>query len=741
MTDLAPKQLEFILNSTKQWNLAHGSVRSGKTICTLFRFMQAAYECPDSEIWMVGHSSDTIYQNGVRLLFENPEFAVFKPFCTWHPGKRELKFMDKTIGTLGAKDEGAIGAFQGKTFSLCYCDEMTLYPESIINMIDTRLSKDHSMGFATMNPSHPNHPIKKWIDMAEEGDSHYYALHFNLDDNPYVNAEYKKRIKNSLSGVFYKRNYLGLWCMAEGAVFDFFDRDLYVTEDPPCAAEYWVAGIDVGSVNPFACCLVGVSTGKYTQGGKTMWVEDEYYWDPRKTGRQKTNSEFADDIQRFLEPYDVKQLYIDPSAAAMKVELKRRGIVCVDANNDVAYGINVMTSEMKKGSLFITEKCQHLIKEIEGYVWDDRQALRGKDAPLKKDDHCFVADTAILTPEGYKPIQCLNIGEDVITRSGKQPIEKIHVNESEVIDLKILGKSFVCTLGHPFATHRGWVESSHLLHSDILFVNLGEACPKSYDLTESYIDVIPNLKTLLTENITEHPTLTASKDMDIYIETFGNVFMETFHKDTIFITKTTIPGTIALATSNALALQNTLKCTKAVLQWIKNKKEKRIWINRENLQRFGIKVKKDANGTHETREIFLKRENTKNINALYAENLINQKKEGTPNFVQITVKVDGEEIYTLMMNKENAIFAPTPIQLTNTPDPSFAVKSAPKRKEKVYNLQVKNVPEYFAEGILVHNCTDALRYVMASHRISSYDPVKERRLARQYQEHKYLITR
>ena len=381
------KQLEFILHSTKHWNLAHGSVRTGKTICTLFRFMQAVDQCPDSQIFMAGFTSETIYQNAIRLLMESDQLSLFRPYCTWYAGKRQLKYKDKTIATLGAKDEGAIGQFQGKTMSLFYGDEMTLYPESIVNMIDTRLSNPHSMGFASMNPSHPNHLLKKWIDKAEEGDKNYYSLHFTLEDNPFVTEDYKMRIKNSLSGLFYKRNYLGLWCLAEGAIFDFFDKKIHVIEKPPTAAEYWVAGIDYGTVNPFCCLLIGVSTGRYTQTGKRMWVEKEYYWNPKKTGRQKTNSEFAEDLQEFLEPYSVKNIYIDPSAEAFQLELKRRGMHVVHANNDVENGIQLLTSEMKKGNLFICEECTNTIREIEGYVWDSKQSDKGYDVPLKKDDH------------------------------------------------------------------------------------------------------------------------------------------------------------------------------------------------------------------------------------------------------------------------------------------------------------------------------------------------------------------
>ncbi len=388
---LSKKQVEFIKNSTARWNLAHGAVRTGKTVGTLFAFMHAVHECPDSQIFMVGHSSETIYQNAIRLLLENPQFSVFRPFCTWFAGKRQLKFMDKTISTMGARDEGAIGQFQGKTMSLVYCDEMTLYPESIIDMIDTRLSCPHSRGFASMNPSHPNHKLKKWIDMSEEGNKNYYQLHFVLEDNPFVDEGYKNRIKNSLSGIFYKRNYLGLWCLAEGSIFDFFDSAIHVVSRPPRAAEYWVAGIDYGTTNNFACMLMGVNSGRADQTGVQRWFEKEYVWDSKKMGRQKTNSEYADEVLQFLEPYGVKSVYVDPSAASFKLELRRRGFNVVDANNDVFNGIDYMVSEVRKGSILICEDCPNMIREMESYVWDPKKSEKGYDEPLKKDDHCLDA--------------------------------------------------------------------------------------------------------------------------------------------------------------------------------------------------------------------------------------------------------------------------------------------------------------------------------------------------------------
>ena len=393
---LTEKQIQFILSSNARFNLAHGSVRSGKTICTLYRFMQAAHLCPDTQLWMIGHTSSTIYDNVIRLIIEPaaeglPDpLSIFRPFCTWIRGERELRFGDKIISTIGVNNSGALGVIQGKTFSLCYCDEMTLYPDSIIDMIHTRLSLPHSQLFASMNPMQPTHKIKEWIDRGLAGDHNYYSLHFTLEDNPFLPEEYKIDLKKSLSGVFYKRYYLGEWCLAEGAIFDFFDRNIHVQKMRYCA-EYWIVGVDYGTSNAFAAVLIGVNTGRQTQTGKKMWVEDEYYWDSAKKGRQKTNSEYVEDLKRWLEPYSVRAIYVDPIAEAFKLEMQRAGKHVINANNNVGNGIQIMTSEMKRGNVTICPNCTNLIREVESYVWDAKKTEKGDEQPVKKDDHAVDA--------------------------------------------------------------------------------------------------------------------------------------------------------------------------------------------------------------------------------------------------------------------------------------------------------------------------------------------------------------
>lgn len=394
---LSPKQEEFIHNSTKKWNLAYGAMRAGKTVGSLFSFMLDVSKCQDSRIYMLGKTSSTVYRNIISLLIEEPPpgypdpFVLFRKHCTWHKSGK-LTFWDKEIVVLGVKDEGSFPIIQGLTAALLYCDEMTTFPESVIELLDFRLSLPYSKGYASMNPVAPSHKLKEWIDLGNENKKDVYSLHFSIDDNPFLTDAYKTDIRSSLSGVFYKRNYLGLWCLAEGAIFDFFDRSIHVLDRPPKGGtDYYIAGIDFGTASVFASVLVGISTGKSTQSGKKIWVEKEYYWNAKKQGRQKSPSEYARDMQEFLGPYGVRAVYIDPSAAAMREELKRVGIHTVDGNNDVDYGIPKMLKEMSDGNLFVLASCPNLIKEIEGYVWDPGQAKKGIDAPYKMNDHALDA--------------------------------------------------------------------------------------------------------------------------------------------------------------------------------------------------------------------------------------------------------------------------------------------------------------------------------------------------------------
>lgn len=739
---LSNKQLEFTINSSKKWNIAHGPVSSGKTIGTAFRFMQAVHECPDSQIWAIGHTSSTIYDNVIRLILEpqaegRPDpLAIFRPFCSWKKGERELLFRDKVISTVGAKDSGAIGAIQGKTFSLALCDEATLYPENILDMIDTRLRNPHSMGFLTCNPSHPGHRIKQWINQAEANNPYYYSLQFMLDDNPYLGQDYKDRIKNSLSGVFYKRNYLGLWCLAEGAIFDFFDRDIYVWKRPQRCAEYWIAGIDDGTSNNFACVLLGVNSGKEDQSKPMLWVEKEFVWSCKDRGKALTIAEKVHYVKQFLENYYVKSIYIDPAAAALKLEFKRNGMAVVDADNDVRNGIERMCSEMQQGKLFVCAECKYTLREIESYVWDPKASEKGEDKPYKKDDHCFEENTKIITVNGFKKIKDIHGFDLVLTREGYKKVLKKHCKWGNLFKYYIHGHEIQCTEEHKFFTlNRDWVEVSNLIQSDILIIAKSEKeClnlkQKQLFSMEENTDVIRNLLITMTDDIiTEQDT--------IYIEMFGNFITEKYRKDTIYITKTEIPLIIAYPISNVSQTSSISNYIKKIFEQIN------LQISPEMQQSFGINRMKAENGIENMQNVAISdRTLLKIMNVKSVENNIPVQKLPGQNFVRIVVNRNGEEKVVLIMSLELANFVIRNFQETDILKHYFAQSPVEgvaigKEKRRVYDLTIEGCHEYFANGLLVHNCLDALRYAVYTHKISYFDYQSHGKLQNQYMQNRF----
>jgi phage terminase large subunit len=120
-------------------------------------------------------------------------------------------------------------------------------------------------------------------------------------------------------------------------------------------------------------------------------VEEEYYYDSVQKGKQKTDAELADDIREFVQYKNVSAIYVDPSAASLKVELRQRNLPVLDANNDVVEGIKQVSKFVSQKNMVIHRKCKTLIECIQTYAWDPKAADQGEDKPLKKREHILDA--------------------------------------------------------------------------------------------------------------------------------------------------------------------------------------------------------------------------------------------------------------------------------------------------------------------------------------------------------------
>lgn len=117
----------------------------------------------------------------------------------------------------------------------------------------------------------------------------------------------------------------------------------------------------------------------------------EYYYSGRDKGKQKTDSEYADDLKEWLDGTKIKAIIVDPSAASFIAELRKRGYKVLKANNDVLDGIRLVGMLLNLGMLFFSSSCVETIKEFTSYIWDVKAMERGEDKPVKQHDHSMDA--------------------------------------------------------------------------------------------------------------------------------------------------------------------------------------------------------------------------------------------------------------------------------------------------------------------------------------------------------------
>lgn len=381
------KIMRFILNPIEKdarINILEGSVRSGKTVGMIPKWINYIKNGPKGLLVITGVSKETIFDNVLRDLFD----TVGEKNYRYNSQTGLIRIFGRDIKVIGAKDEGSEKYLRGKTLAGAYCDELSLMPEKFFKQLLNRLSVKGAKLYATTNPDHPYHFLyTEYITDEEKMRSGMVKVyHFELDDNPSLDEEYKTFIRGAYTGFWYLRMIEGQWVVAQGAIYDMWDKELNTFVDSDLVpgfksrAQRYIA-VDYGSQNAtvFLDCWYD---------GNTVWILDEYYYDGRKEGKQKENSEYADALQKFIgDDYPIFVI-IDPSAAAFKTTLRNRGLRIKDADNEVLEGIRMTSTLIAQRKIRVhRDKCPNLLKEISGYVWDEKAILRGVEQPLKHADH------------------------------------------------------------------------------------------------------------------------------------------------------------------------------------------------------------------------------------------------------------------------------------------------------------------------------------------------------------------
>lgn len=368
--------------------IADGAIRSGKTVSMSLSFVFWAMTSYNGQNFaMCGKTIGSFRRNvlfWLKLMLKSRGYTVVE-----HRADNLVIISKGDITNnfyiFGGKDESSQDLIQGITLAGVFFDEVALMPESFVNQATGRCSVEGSKYWFNCNPDGPYHWFKEnWIDKASEKKLLY--LHFTMDDNLSLSEKIKERYRSMYSGVFYKRYILGLWCMAEGVIYDMFDAARHVVKNPEnlVKANYYVS-CDYGTQNATVFLLWCKNTE-----GKWICIR-EYYYSGREEASQKTDTEYADDLKEWLGGIKPVKIIVDPAAASFIAELKKREFSVKKAKNDVLDGIRYVASLLNQDQIAVEEGCINTRKEFASYVWDEKASERGEDKPVKQFDHCMDA--------------------------------------------------------------------------------------------------------------------------------------------------------------------------------------------------------------------------------------------------------------------------------------------------------------------------------------------------------------
>lgn len=261
---------------------------------------------------------------------------------------------------------------------------------------------DFQMVYLFNPPKNPNAEIVKWVHKMEKRPDCIH-IHTDYRDVPpdWLGPDLIQEAQ-ALEKVD-ERQYRWVWLgdsigVDEVIYYMFCQRHMQNAPIPGKDRFSIIAiGGDYGQQNATTFQAAGLDMAK-----KKLRGLGEYYHSGRETGTQRAPSEYAEDFVRFVKElgrdYGTTNvrfyLFLDPSAKGLQEEIKRAcriadvPVIVRDAENDVKLGISRVQKAMTFDILSISPTQENLIRELGVYAYDPKSIEKGKEEPIKIEDHC-----------------------------------------------------------------------------------------------------------------------------------------------------------------------------------------------------------------------------------------------------------------------------------------------------------------------------------------------------------------
>lgn len=351
----------------------HGAKRAGKTVVNndtfvteLSRVRKIADRLGvDEPIYILAGTSSTSIQNNVLQELYNK--YGFEPKYDKHGS---FVFCGVKVVQVYTGSISGLKRARGFTAFGAYVNEASLANEIVFKEIISRCSGEGARVVWDSNPDNPNHWLNR--DYIGKNDGKIIDFSFKLDDNTFLSKRYIDSIKAATpKGKFYDRDILGLWSVAEGAIYADYDSKIHVVDELPDMRRYF-AGIDWGYTHYGSIVVVGEG------------VDGNYYLVDGVAAQFKEIDWWVEQARKLTDIYGNIPFYADSARPEHVARFEKEGFDISNANKSVVAGIELIAKLFKERKLYVKRGfVPRFFDEIYQYRWKENST---KDEPLKEFD-------------------------------------------------------------------------------------------------------------------------------------------------------------------------------------------------------------------------------------------------------------------------------------------------------------------------------------------------------------------
>jgi len=380
MIHLTSKQIEYLDNADRRWNLKSGAARSGKS------FVDTAAVIPKRIIEKKGEAGLSVILGVSRGTVERnvlePMRKIYGPRRIGQivTSKNTAMIFGEEVYCLGAEKISQVAKIQGASFKYVYGDEVAKWNQDVFEMLKSRLDKPCSCFDGSCNPENPTHWLKKFID----SDADIYLQKYTIFDNPFLPADFVSELCKEYEGtIWYDRLIEGKWKRAEGAIYrKFADApDAFQGRPDRSQLSRIIVGVDFGgngSGHSF------VATGR--AGMNVVALMSRRYMNrdyPQGIDANLLSEIFLAFLRELIDKYGIPEaVYWDNAETVLgqtirnAVRKEYHGIrVRPAAKKRIKDRIDYTVRLMGAGLFYLTEDCSTLRDALQDAVWNPKAAL------------------------------------------------------------------------------------------------------------------------------------------------------------------------------------------------------------------------------------------------------------------------------------------------------------------------------------------------------------------------------